>query len=1144
MSMTARMTPSSCLGKDHPILKNQLIAPCAGTDAGQHVGRGAWRAPGPLRTHPLCRAALLCCALTAAQALQAQTSQPLEGEGSQRYRPVIEAVTPGAAPAALLTGSTAANAQVGQIRVEVIGAGGPADGVTPVLVKVRVLDRLGVPLKAPVMVTIEHSGATLGARLQMAGAPTDEFGPSHKDADRRVPGTQLKLVDGQGSFTLVAPSQPGDVQLRLTAGDATVEGSIEFAPDLREMVAAGLIEGVIGSTRRRYDSAVAPARLEDGFETELKQWSRSFNSGRGQMAGRAAMFLKGKIRGDMLLTMAYDSDKEARARLLRDIKPEEYYPVYGDASVKGFDAKSSAKLFVRIDQQRNYLLFGDFATGEGFAQSSGAGVVAGSKLRQLGAYNRTLTGVRGHVERPDGFGNVFVSRDTLKMVVEEIQANGTSGPFAVSNTQALENSEKVEVVVRDRNNRNTVVSVTQLVRLNDYSFEPFSGRILLNRPLASLDADGNPVSLRISYEVDQGGDAFWLVGGDGQVNLGDKATVGGSLVVDQNPNAPYRLASVNTGIKFGPSTTLVAELAYTEANLAALAIAVPAAAPAASLDTTRGQAGRVEFNHQGSSFSTRAYLNRAGASFANRAAGVQPGTQQGGAGLQVPATEKLTLKAEGQRTEDLDSDARRDGVTVGAEYAILPELTLSGGLRHMIERGRLSGAASSIAANPDPGSYFGSGSGGGFSGAGSTTLINLNNALATTGAAPGTVDDLEATTAFVGAAWKLNPRVTLGAQHEASVDGESRHRSEVGVAMQVAERTKLYARAENQVGLASRYGLDPDARSSVVSFGVDSTYYPGASAFSEYRLRDAADARSAQLASGLRNAWQVDEGVLLHTGAERLKLLSGSGQNATALTTGLDYTGSERWKLGTRLEWRRLDTPASGSSAQVEQDSWLHTVTVARKLDRDWTALLRNYYLATDNHGAKPDGWQDRFQLGLAWRPVDHNRLDALTKYEYKTENNINATEEWRRVHVGALQFNGHPSRPWWWSSRLAAKRVTEQYPNTEGGGRDRYTAWLMGGRLIYDVTENIDLGLQASWLNGRAEGQTGSAWQRSLGVEVGYLLQANLWVSAGYNATGFRDRDLSSDYTARGPFLRLRFKFDADLFAGSDPAINRSLPR
>jgi hypothetical protein len=48
--------------------------------------------------------------------------------------------------------------------------------------------------------------------------------------------------------------------------------------------------------------------------------------------------------------------------------------------------------------------------------------------------------------------------------------------------------------------------------------------------------------------------------------------------------------------------------------------------------------------------------------------------------------------------------------------------------------------------------------------------------------------------------------------------------------------------------------------------------------------------------------------------------------------------------------------------------------------------------------------------------------------------------------------------------------------------------------------------------------------------------LQTNLWVAAGFNWVGFSDRDLQdSDYTNRGAFLRLRFKFDETLFQHKD---------
>jgi len=52
------------------------------------------------------------------------------------------------------------------------------------------------------------------------------------------------------------------------------------------------------------------------------------------------------------------------------------------------------------------------------------------------------------------------------------------------------------------------------------------------------------------------------------------------------------------------------------------------------------------------------------------------------------------------------------------------------------------------------------------------------------------------------------------------------------------------------------------------------------------------------------------------------------------------------------------------------------------------------------------------------------------------------------------------------------------------------------------------------------------------VGAELGYQAFTNLWVSGGYNFMGYKDADLSgADYTAKGPFVRVRYKFDETLF-------------
>ena len=84
-----------------------------------------------------------------------------------------------------------------------------------------------------------------------------------------------------------------------------------------------------------------------------------------------------------------------------------------------------------------------------------------------------------------------------------------------------------------------------------------------------------------------------------------------------------------------------------------------------------------------------------------------------------------------------------------------------------------------------------------------------------------------------------------------------------------------------------------------------------------------------------------------------------------------------------------------------------------------------------------------------------------------------------------------------------------------------------MGGRATWEFAPKWDVSLAMSTLFGDST----KSRQYGVGIEVGYLVATNLWVSAGYNVTGYKDAELSgADYTARGPFIRLRYKFDESL--------------
>lgn len=1065
------------------------------------------------------------------------------------------------------------NRQVGMIRVEVDQDSLPADGQTPAHLSISVLDYKGQPVKGETVITVEASGG----RIQLPGAATDEFGPGRTDRDRITPGTQVKVVDGKADVLLLAPYQPQDVTVRITAGRAQAQGVISFVPELREMLAVGLVEGIIHFDGKS-PFQLSGAQRGDGFEQEINSWARSSGNGKLYGAVRSAFFLKGKIKGDALLTMAYDSDKDTSARLFRDVRPDAYYPVYGDASIKGFDAQSVSKLYVRIDKDKSYLLYGDFNTGDGFSQQTGGGSVANLRKRDLGNYSRSINGARGHYDKDGILVNAFVTKDTLVQLVQEFAAQGTSGPFAVSKANAVVGSEKVEIVTRDRYQPAVILTVQSLQRYSDYTFEPFSGRILLNQPVPSVDANGNPNSLRITYEVDAGGETFWVYGLDGQFKLGKMLEVGGSYVKDKNPYTPYTLMSGNATVKLGENTAIVAEYARSKSVLGSdvgssllgnpfslqPTAGQPGAAAGGLLRDVTGNAWRVEALHQTEDLQARAYYGRSDPYFNNPSASLAQGREEGALKVTKKIDERWSAYAEGTHSKDRVADAQRDAGAAGVKYAVTPKLDVDLGLTHTREDAGSYvntpiGFGSGLLVSPQ--STFGSG----------YSVLNPNTGYGLNGGNFGLAGvSYESTGLRLRGTYKMTEKVDLTGEYENGIAGNNYHRASLGTAYHFSEAGRLYAKYEWLTGLSSPQATDGVYNSNAFVFGIDNEYMKNQSVFSEYRMRDAIDGNQLQWANGLRNAWNISDTLKVSTSAEYLNAMRGQTQSAYALTGGVEWRPTELWLLGGRLEWRRTQdltyTMANTANTQVApttsflagNDTYLSTLTAARKISRDWTFLGRNYFLYTDNRGHTGNLWENRLQTGIAFRDTDTNRLNVLARYEYwlqRDKSGLNqyvpqnttdlggidssdpSASQGFDKHIISMHADYHPSRPWWIDGRAAAEWRRDYFDGTNS----TYQAYLLSGRVTYDISKRWDISALSSVLYS----PQGSSKQYAQGFEAGYQLQDNLWLSAGFNWRGFSATDLTgSDYTNRGVYIRIRFKFDEDLFGGSKSSVNPALSR
>ena len=440
-----------------------------------------------------------------------------------------------------------------KILLNASSAKAPADNQSQINVKVELFDNTGKPVLKPTKIYIETS---LGS-FQTYNSPfhtVDAVGALRKVEINRL---EVAVTNGFAELVLKAPGTPGTALLKASSGDVVVQGEISFLPDLRSMLVVGIVEGSINLSKAKGPSA--GDIKEFGFSDTLRNWEKSTSTISNDgieyktIAGRVAMFAKGTIKGEYLLTAAVDSDKITTQKLFRDIDPNAYYPIYGDSSSKFYDAQSASRLYVRVDKDKSYLLYGDFNTA------------SADPANKLASYSRALTGGKFHYENNSIQGNIYAAQTANKGYVDEQPARGISGPYALERPNAIANTETVELVVRNRAQPAIIVSKTRLARYSDYDFEPFSGRILFREAVPSVDENNNPIFIRISYEVDEDlGDKHWVGGIDAKVKLTDQIAIGVAYAKDNDKQTPYEIAGANVEVKLGDKTYVVVEAAQSK----------------------------------------------------------------------------------------------------------------------------------------------------------------------------------------------------------------------------------------------------------------------------------------------------------------------------------------------------------------------------------------------------------------------------------------------------------------------------------------------------------------------------------------------------------------------------------------------------
>ncbi len=513
-----------------------------------------------------------------------------------------------------------------------------ADGKNPTVIAVRLVDKDGFPAREGVVgdFSIDPPYVAWEKKKSVASSVAAEeqgFRPHFQVG-----------ADGVALILLEPTTVSGEAILHFKLDEYDQEVRAWIQPQMRDWILVGLAEGTMGYNAVSGNVESLPAGAgEDLYED-----------------GRVAFYAKGRVLGKWLLTMAYDSDKPDRKgqELFQTIDPDSYYFLYGDAGQQAYDAASAEKLYLKIEREQFYALFGDYTTG--LSQT------------ELARYSRSLTGLKSEYNGKYVTFNLFASDTNQAFVKDEIRGDGTSGLYRLSRRDIVLNSEKVTIEVRDRLRSEVILSSTPLARHLDYNIDYQAGTLFFKEPIASQDEAFNPVFIVIDYETATTSNTALNYGGRAAVRLPEqKLEVGVTAIHEDLNNSEGDLYGLDATWALTAGTELRGEIAASESQFAA--------------DSRSGKAWLAELEHHSARFAALTYYREMEEGFG---LGQQSGSEEGTRKFGVDGTYKLgtmlNLGGEIYRQMNLETDAVRDVAQSDLTYTA-KRYSLSAGLRHAVD---------------------------------------------------------------------------------------------------------------------------------------------------------------------------------------------------------------------------------------------------------------------------------------------------------------------------------------------------------------------------------------------------------------------------------------------------------------------------
>ena len=941
---------------------------------------------------------------------------------------------------------------------------------------------------------------------------------------------------------------------------------IKIGEDYLFFVAMG--DAKAGYTFNRGD--IEPTGSDDKFREGF--WSE----------GKLSYYLKGKIQGKYLITSSLDTQRDKK-ELFRNLDPDKYYPVYGDSSSVNYDATNTqGPLYLLVEWDKSSVSWGNYDTA--FTDTEFAAfsrTLYGGKVH-LESVSQTKFG------EPKTKLIVFRARAKQKAAHNEFIGTGGSlyylknkDAIEGSDKVKIEVRDKITGLVLASQEMEEGVDYEI-----DYSngrlifWQPVSYIVESDSIISAHLLDGNPVYVVVDYEYetkDKYDEA--AVGARLQKSLSDYLTIGGTYVKEEQLDKNYELKGADTILHLGKDITLTGEYAESESESMGSFISTDGGLsftelPTADLDKGKAYGLKGEarlFDRLGLS----GYYKQIQKGFSSASTISQQGKELMGAGatlditpktrlkvshdiqkliddgnlqaqLQVGAkktettsvqlqqevvTDKLKLTGEYRKQQvkekkeqfESETNTETDIVAVKADYEVTQKTALS-----LEQQATLKGAPNqqtTLGVVNKPNEWL---------------SLRAKETVGTQGTATGigatanVKDKFEVSSDYTRANYKTGGvSNTASLSGKAKVDEKTQVHSTIAVSnsseggqtqslvfgseRKVNEELKLassktYAKSRDNLTQANTYGLTREKEGKKLE-----------GTFTEQKSQSNTEISNTNifgLSGDINDKWAAQGSF------ERGRVQNHDGTQATrnAGSIGLGFvdkdkeTGEVRLKASSKLELRLDD-------GQDDKRQYLVYNAIEGKINPNTTLFAKANISQTKNTTTNStEGQYKELVTGLAYRPVNFDRLNLLGRYTYLEDDSPSGQTDFsdiekERAHTLAGEAVYDLIDRWQLVEKLAYKMGEEK---VTGFDFTKTQTWLMVHRINYNLYKDWQVGGEYR----RLTQKQAKDYKQGALIEVARKVGEFIQVGLGYNFTDFNDDLTHLDYTAQGPFIRLTAKF------------------